>query len=137
MNKITIWGCEEENKDETLPKYEAKGYVLGMTGLCEGNGVYIEVATPKGIGKKGVFKFGVRENEQKYKNAIRVPHFDKVNLPVELMQEGFFLHFQYRKYNPDKDRDYFSGNELCLWDNIPPTANTYIVTKIISHKSKE
>ncbi len=133
---FAMGGCE---KDEKLPKNEAKGYVLGKTTICEGNALYIEVENPKGIGKKGTFKSlcGKDNPTWHYDNAIGVPHFDKVNLPVELMKEGTFLHFKYRKYDPDKDFHYFTHNQICTANYIPPTANTYIITKIISFKSKK
>ncbi len=64
--------------------------------------------------------------------------FDKINLPFELMKEGIFLHFQYRKYNPKKDSHYFDYDEHpCLAIYGAPPANTYIVTKIISHTLKK
>lgn len=137
---LLIFATEGCDKDEKFEVYEAEGYVLGITGPCFGNGLYIEVTTPKGgIGKKGIFN--VYRNEDNttwnYENAIHVPHFDKVNLPVELMKKGTILHFQYREYAPDKDYHYFAHEEFCTMDKIPPTSNTYIITKIISSKPKK
>ncbi len=126
-------GCEKEEKK--APKYEAKGYVLGKTEVCMGNGLYIEVTEPKEIGKEGVFNLlKFPKFQSTYNNAIRVPFFDKVNLPVEAMEVGTSLHFEYRKYNPNKDFHYFSHKQICTDNHIPPTANTYIITKIISYK---
>ncbi len=132
-------GCDKKEKEnDQFEVYEAKGYVLGKTTICEGNGLYIEVTNPKGIGKKGTFKslWGNDNPTWNYDNAIRIPHFDKVNLPVELMKVGTFLHFEYRKYYPDKDGHYFDHKQYCTMDHIPPTSNTYIITKIISSKPK-
>ncbi len=126
-------GCEKEDKQ---PLYQAKGYVLGATSPCEGNALYIEIINPKGIGKKGTFKsvYGKNNPQWNYNNAIGVPHFDKVNLPPELMKKGTFLHFEYREYNPEKDQHYFQYDGFCTFDKIPPTATYYVITKIISYK---
>ncbi len=136
---LLIFATISCKKEEKLPKNEAKGYVLGKTTICEGNALYIEVTTPKGIGKKGTFKslWGKNNPTWNYENAIGVPHFDKVNLPVELMKKGTFLHFEYREYDPDKDFYYFEYEQPCFANHIPPTANTYIITKIISSKPKK
>ncbi len=130
---VGITGCKD---DEKLPLYEAKGYVLGRTGPCEGNALYIEVTNPKGIGKKGTFEYRGSEKEStwNYKNAIDVPHFDKINLPVELMKEGTFLYFEYREYTPETDQHYFQYDGFCTLEKVPPTATTYVITKIISYK---
>ncbi len=129
-------GCE---KDEKPIRNEAKGYVLGVTGPCLGNALYIEIETPKKIGKKGTFNaFWSKDNPNwNYENAIGVPLFDKVNLPVELMKAGTFLHFEYRKYDPDNDLHYFVHKQICTMDQIPPNVNTYIITKIISFRPKK
>ncbi len=126
-------GCEKDDKKPFI--YKAEGYVLGKTEVCTGNGLYIEVTKPKIIGKKGAFtvlkfpKFQIT-----YNNAIRVPFFDKVNLPIEAMEVGTSLHFEYRKYDPNKDFHYFQHDENCTIYKIPP-ATTYIITKIISYKN--
>ncbi len=136
---LGIAGCDnDESKNEILPKYQAKGYVLGITGPCEGNALYIEVTTPQGIGKKGTFQHAGHRDEPiwKYRNAIGVPHFFKVDLPIDLMKKGTFLHFEYREYNHKKDSHYFDYDGVCTADKIPPTANYYIITKIISSKTK-
>ncbi len=131
---IGIAGCDDKAdvKEEKLPPYEAKGYVLGVTGGCEGNAVYIEVTNPKGIGKKGIFKHRGQNATWSYENAIGVPHFYKLGLPNELMKKGTFLHFKYREYDYEKDSHYFEYEHPCFTDKIPPTANYYIITEIIS-----
>lgn len=123
-------GCE---KDEPTPHYEAKGRVLGATDGCYGHAVYIEVESPKGIGKKGSFSNAGWE----YENAISGPYFDRVNLPSELMKEGTWLHFEYREMTEeDGKRRLFEPDELifCPANIIPPYATVYIITKIINHK---
>ncbi len=133
---IGIVGCDdkEEVKEEKLSPYEAKGYVLGTTLPCEGNALYIEVVNPKGIGKKGIFqsKWGRDNPIWNYENAIGVPHFYKLGFPNELMKKGTFLHFKYREYDYEKDSHYFEYEQPCFTDKIPPTANYYIITEIIS-----
>lgn len=123
-------GCEKEEK---LSLNEAKGKVLGVTGPCFGNAVYIEVENPKGIGEKGIFP----KDGWDYQNAISVPYFHRVNLPRELMRGGTWLHFEYRELTEEeKNKGLFEPDEptWCTADKIPPFAKTYIITKIIAHK---
>ncbi len=133
---LCLYSCDKKEEVET---FKAKGYVLGKTGVCEGNALYIEVEHPKGIGKKGTFHslWGKDNPIWNYENAIGVPHFDKVNLPVSLMQEGTFLHFEYRKYDSGKDSHYFAHKQYCTMEKGPPPANLYVITKIILHEFKE
>lgn len=132
---LAIGGCE---KTETLPPYQAKGTVLGITGPCRGNGTYIEVEIPKNIGKESYFFPDLDKNDiTNCKNAICVPHFYKVDLPIELQEKGTWLHFEYRKYNKKTDEYLFQHKEHCTFEQGPPAANIYIITKIISSKTKK
>ncbi len=141
---FTLKSCSEggflslrEPSGDSLPLYQAKGYVLGVTQPCEGNALLIEVTNPKGIGKKGSFtsSYGLT-GTWNYENAVRVPRFEKLNMPVELMQEGTFLHFEYREYNSDNDSDFFAFDTGCTADKFFPVSTTYVITKIISYKLK-
>jgi hypothetical protein len=126
---VGIGGCE---KDEILPPNQAKGRVLGATEPCYGNGVYIEVENPKGIGEKGTFSRAGWE----YENAICVPYFDRINLPPEFMKEGTWLHFEYRELTEEeKNQGLFIPDEFIICQALwgPPKAKVYIITKIISH----
>ncbi|MBP5473335.1 MAG: hypothetical protein J6X92_01080 [Bacteroidales bacterium] len=126
-------GCEKE----TLPPNQAKGIVLGPTGPCQGYALYIEVVVPKGIGREGKDISAGSGRTWSYNNAIAVPLFDKIGFPVELMEEGTWLHFEYREFTEEeKHMGFFSPEEtvVCLWDNIPPPANYYMITRIIAHK---
>ncbi|PIE85868.1 MAG: hypothetical protein CSA05_03540 [Bacteroidia bacterium] len=137
--------CEKDEQNNEKQKalvadtYRAKGYVLFIAGACRGNGVYIEVVSPKPIGKEGHARYyssgEKRWNEVHYKNAILVPHFYKVNLPFELSKEGTFLDFEYREYKDPADWHFFESSSFCTMDQIPSPATTCIITKIISHKS--
>ena len=142
--KIILWistlllltagaGC----KKETLPPNQAKGKVLGPTGPCQGYALYIEVENPKGIGLEGKGIPAGSGRTWTYRNAISVPLFNRIGLPVELMEEGTWLHFEYREMTEEeKNRKLFQPDEpvICLMNQIPPPANTYMITKIIAHK---
>ncbi|WP_221620725.1 hypothetical protein, partial [Tannerella forsythia] len=67
--------------------------------------------------------------------AISVPLFNRIGLPVELMEEGTWLHFEYRELTEEeKNRKLFQPDEpvICLWYQGRPPANTYMITKIIA-----
>jgi len=72
--------------------------------------------------------------------AISVPLFNRIGLPVELMEEGTWLHFEYREFTEEeKNRRLFEPDEpvICLMNQIPPPANTYMITRIIAHKTSK
>ena len=142
--KIILWistlllltagaGC----KKETLPPNQAKGKVLGPTGPCQGYALYIEVENPKGIGLEGKSISAGSGRTWNYRNAISVPLFNRIGLPVELMEEGTWLHFEYREMTEEeKNRKLFQPDEPVICPALfgPPPANTYMITKIIAHK---
>ena len=126
-------GCEKE----TLPPNQAKGIVLGPTDPCQGYALYIEVEKPKGIGHEGKNISAGSGRTWSYNNAIAVPLFDKIGFPVELMEEGTWLHFEYRELMEEEiHMGLFSPDEpvICQMFYGPPPANYYMITKIIAHK---
>lgn len=129
-------GCE---KEEILPKNQAQGKVLFVTGPCQGYMVFIEVDNPKGIGKKGTYtinRSSPTEEVLEYGNVISTPYFNRINLPAELMKEGTWLHFEYREVTEeDINNGLLEGlSVICpqIWGTPPSTS--YIITKIITHK---
>ena len=63
-----------------------------------------------------------------YRNAISVPLFNRIGLPVELMGEGTWLHFEYRELTEEeKNRKLFQPDEPVICPALfgPPPANTY------------
>ena len=126
-------GC----KEETPSLNQAKGIVLGATGPCQGYALYIEVENPKGIGLEGKDISAGSGRTWNYQNAISVPLFNRIGLPVELMKEGTWLHFEYREMTEEeKNRRLFEPDEpvICLMYQGAPPANTYMITKIIAYK---
>lgn len=133
LSFFTGMGCEKE----ALPPNQAKGKIIGITGSCLGNGVYIEVENPNGIGRKGREIPAGSGRVWNYENAIRVPYFQRIGLPPELMKEETWLYFEYRELTEeDRKQELFQPDEpvICLANQIPPPASIYIITKIISHK---
>ncbi len=129
-------GCEKEK----LPHNQAQGKVLGPTGPCQGYALYIEVKNPKGIGLEGKGISAGSGRTWNYRNAISVPLFNRIGLPVELMEEGTWLHFEYREFTEEeKNRRLFEPDEpvICQMLYGPPPSKTYMITRIIAHKTSK
>jgi hypothetical protein len=129
-------GCEKEK----LPHNQAQGKVLGPTGPCQGYALYIEVENPKGIGLDGEGISAGSGRTWNYRNAISVPLFNRIGLPVELMEEGTWLHFEYREFTEEeKNRRLFEPDEpvICQMLYGPPPSKTYMITRIIAHKTSK
>ena len=130
-------GCE---KNEELPPFHAKGKIIEVTGGCYGEIVLIEVETPKEIGLSGTFSYPGDESESLiYKNAIGVPYFQKIGIPDSVPQTiGTWLYFEYRVLTEEERNQpsLFSTDPPIVCQTIygPPTAKTFIITKIISYK---
>ncbi len=132
---FATFSCE---KEEVLPAYQAKGKIIQLFGWCYGSSVMIEVENPKGIGMPGTFAFPGREDARiNYRNAITVPHFDRVSdLNTEApMAIGTWLYFEYRNVE-EVDRDLFRTfpPPLCNASIISPPSKGYIITKIIDYR---
>ena len=134
---IMAFGCEKEKQ---LPPNQAKGKIIQTFMQCYGYWVMIEVENPKGIGIAGSFAFPMDEESRiNYKNAIRVPYFDRIpDLTTEAPDTiGTWLHFEYRKFT-DKERNSnifvdTSYHGICKWNIIAPSVNIYMITKVIDY----
>ena len=132
---LTFTSCEN-NKE--LPPFHAKGTIIGVTALCYGEAVIIEVENPLGIGLAGMLPSST-ENKITYKNAIWVPYFSKIGIPDSVPQTiGTWLSFEYRELTQDEREksNLFSSTEPigCLGNIIPPNAKYLIITKVIEFK---
>lgn len=113
---------------------------MGPTGPCQGYALYIEVKNPKGIGLEGKGISAGSDRTWNYRNAISVPLFNRIGLPVELMEEGTWLHFEYREFTEEeKNRRLFEPDEpvICQMLYGPPPSKTYMITRIIAHKTSK
>lgn len=128
-------GCE---KNGELTPYHAKGKIIVVTGMCYGETVLIEVEEPSGIGLAGNFSTIDIENNISYTNAIGIPYFSKIGIPDSVPQTiGTWLYFEYRELtDEEKGEGLFSTYPPIICQGIygSPTANQFIITKVISYK---
>jgi hypothetical protein len=132
---ITFSSCENTKE---LPPFHAKGTIIGVTALCYGEVVIIEVENPLGIGFAGMLPSST-EDKITYKNAIGVPYFSKIGIPDSIPQTiGTWLSFEYRELTQEEREtsNLFSSTEpiMCLANIIPPNAKYLIITKIFEFK---
>ena len=129
-------GCEKEDK---LPPNHAIGEIIAITGQCYGEVVLIEVENPNNIGMKGTFSTSNKEVKVIYENAIGVPYFIKTGIPDSIPQTvGTKLYFEFIELtDEDRKNEYLFSPSIpiiCLAIYGPPSANYYIIEKVISFK---
>ena len=133
---LIVVGC---NKYE-LPPFQAKGKIIAVTSMCYGEIVLIEVENPKGIGATETFApIGDEINRITYKNAIGVPYFSKIGIPISVPQTvGTSLYFEYRELTEEergKSNLFFPDYPIvCLAIYGGPVCKTLIITKVFDYK---
>lgn len=129
-------GCD---KDENyLPVKSVVGRIIGVTGMCYGDIVMIEVYNQKGLGVSGTFSTYGGQFEVSYNNAIGVPYFSKIGLPESIPQRiGTVLEFEYRELTEEERNDpnlFFSYEGGCLLFLTGPNVKRMMITKVIKYK---
>ena len=135
---LAAFSCEKA-EEEVLPTNQAEGKIIHTFAMCYGYWLMIEVENPKGIGQDGVFPIGLGGSRRDYKNAIGVPYFERIpNLSTEAPDTiGVWLRFEYRELTDEERNSKIfvdtSFHGICNTMIGPPSANRYMITKIIDH----
>lgn len=136
---LTAFSCEKTEK-EVLPTSQAEGKIIMTFRACYGYWVMIEVENPKGIGQEGAFiPIGFEGSRIDYKNAIGVPYFERVqDLNTDAPDTiGTWLKFSYRELTYEERHSKIfvdtSFHGICNTMIGPPSANMYVITRIIDH----
>ena len=132
---VMAYSC---GKEKPLPPNQAEGKIITTFDRCYGYWVMIEVESPQGIGSEGSFT-PVGGYEIKYKNAIGVPYFERLpDLKTDAKDSiGTWLNFEYRKLTEKERHSQIfvdtSFHGICSTNIVPPTAQMYIITKVIDY----
>lgn len=131
------FSCEKKNQKQ-IAVDQAEGKIIATFNRCYGYWVMIEVENPPGIGDTGSFT-PPGDSEIKYKNAIGVPYFNRLPDVKTGAKDsiGTWLNFKYRKLTDEERHSLIfvdtAFHGICPANIIPPTAQMYIITKVIDY----